>query len=134
MKCPNNIKYNNYCLKFSDQFLEKIQNKGYKIKSKIGEGGQSDVFLVEKNKNNYAMTLFNKSFNIKDKLEFAKKYPNLFPIIYDFFYIDIPYSEQSKKYKKHNFNNRSIHIMEKLDYDLKQYINFLGRKNPYFFE
>jgi hypothetical protein len=113
--------------------------KGWTILYKLAEGGTADVFVCEKN-NVKAVIIFygnvessaSNHYDLSQKLFMAKKFPHIFPIIYDYFNVDIPYSKDQKYIENSgpnagDFGKRTIQIIEKVDMTLEEYLHTLDQ-------
>ncbi len=121
------------CYQLNPDLIEYISIQGWVILEKLAEGGISDVFRSKQNRTEAVMIIFgNVGYNnmdIRSKLKLARKFPNIFPFIYDSFNTDIPYSLHPKYLANSgNFASRTIQVIEKLDMTLDKYLVSLSPK------
>lgn len=116
------------CHLLNEELIHYISILGWDIKEKIGEGGTADVFTVKKKGSNLEAALIiqgnlsNEDYSLVDKIEFANKHPDIFPTVYNYFQVDIPYSlELDYVGASENFGSRTIQIMEKMDMTLEEF-------------
>jgi hypothetical protein len=111
------------CYPLSLDVINAIQARGWIVKEKIGEGSVSDVFLVTSRRNGQQAVLLlfgnlgldESSGSIGAKLRVAKKFPTIFPLIYDSFTLRTPYSStRAYLQTSNNFQNRTIQVIERL--------------------
>lgn len=116
------------CYPINPELIKQIENRGWIIEDKLAEGSIADVFNVFNVLNTKAVIIIlgNTDSNypdISEKLKFAGKFPEIFPYIYDHFNLNIPYSTDINYINSTgNFGNKTIHIIEKMDMTLYQYL------------
>ena len=122
------------CHPLNPTLLNFITEQGWTISTKLAEGSVSDVFTCRQNHIVAVLILFGNvdlenrdAWNIYPKIERAREFPNIFPIIYDVFTTDIPYS-QDRVYLNDStdFASRTIQVIEKLDMTLETYLHGLS--------
>jgi len=138
LDCPGNFihRYNEAnnsqgCFIINDELVTYLNNMGINIEDKIGEGSSADVFKVKISNNDYkeisaALIIAgntDEGFDSTEQLLVAIKYPDIFPLVYYYFNVDIPYS-LDKDYLKisKDFGERTIQIIELMNMTLDQYI------------
>ena len=126
------------CYRLNKKLIDYLESVGIKIKRKIGEGGVADVFLVhldnDLHSTDAALLLQSNieggiDYNLEylqeslENIEDAKKYPHIFPIVYDHFKIGIPYSDDHTYQRlSTDFQYRTIQVIELIDMRLDDYI------------
>ena len=148
IKCPGlNLHYTletsttPTCSPLNPELIDVLSNMGWIITGKIGEGAIADVFTVKNKDIEAVLILFS---NIEEgeesitdldhKLIAAKKYPNIFTIIYDYFKLDVPYTLDNKYHPRdeyYPYGNRIIQIIEKMDMNLNQYLRLVEKEHPH---
>lgn len=134
LECPGNSihRYNisdnrSKCYPLNVEFINYLNNAGIYIEEKIGQGTYSDVFKVRLNNGIKAALIIisntESNFDITNKLIKAKAHPDIFPIIYGHFKVNIPYSLDSEYLQSSfNFGERTIQVIELMDMTLDKYI------------
>lgn len=120
------------CYPLNPRLIDFLKRRDWIITEKIGEGSVSDVFACcsrDKTTTGVVVLFSNvdfeegSSWNIYDKLIQARGFPDIFPVIYDVLYTDIPYSDDGLYLQySYNFEDRSIQVIEKVDMTLDRYI------------
>jgi hypothetical protein len=109
--------------------VEFVRNEGWDIIEKVGEGGTSDVFSCRQG-HIIAVILFfgnvhlgsSEDFDIDEKLEQARRFPKIFPLIFDIFHSAIPYSmDEIYLQNSNDFESRTIQVIEKVDTTFDKY-------------
>lgn len=98
-----------------------IQNRGWVIQRKLGEGSISDVFIVKRKEVRAVLLLFGNlpkgpyGGDISAKVNEAAKLPSIFPVVYDVFTLDIPYSrDPAYVAASAKFGSRTIQVIERM--------------------
>jgi transcriptional regulator CtsR len=114
------------CYKINTKLITFLENKGIYIEKKIGEGGNADVFKVKYNGKDAALLIHSNveaDFDNSEKLEKVKNYPHIFPIVYSYFNVNIPYSTNDDYLSiSKDFGNRTIEVIELMDMTLDEFI------------
>lgn len=108
-----------------------VRQRGWNIIKKIAEGSVSDVFTCSRSQLTAVIIFFgsdqceeenDRYLDIHDRMEKARLFPNIFPIIYDEFQSDIPYSTD-EIYLGHSRDSRhrTIQVIEKMDMSFSDY-------------
>jgi len=116
-----------FCYPLNPDLISYFRSIGIDLLFKIGEGRSADVFQVVINNEKDAALILQSNidnvYDFSDKLEIAKKFPDIFPVIYMYFTVDIPYSLDPDYLKNSdNFNNRIIQVIELMDMTLDKYL------------
>lgn len=115
-----------------------VADRGWNIIEKIGEGSTADVFSCRLNNITAAIIFFSnvseqaEAFDIDDEIDWARQFPKIFPIVYDIFKTEIPYStDEHYLQTSAPFGPRTIQVIEKVDSNLAVYYAKLGpREKP----
>lgn len=134
LECPGNSihRYNeeedySRCHPLSNELIGYLNNNGIYIEEKIGEGSSADVFKVSMSNGVKAALIIptntESRFDSTAELIEATKFPDIFPIIYSYFNVDIPYSSDEKYLEiSKDFGERTIQVIELMEMTLDQYI------------
>lgn len=125
------------CHPLNPELIEFISEQGWVILDKLAEGSVADVFTCKQNHIIAVLIIFGnvdlentRAFDIFDKLEQARKLPNIFPIIYDIINSDIPYStDEVYLENSEEFQYRTIQVIEKVDMTLETYLETIPKKD-----
>lgn len=115
------------CHHLNEELIKYVHALGWDIKDKIAEGSSADVFTVVKGELEAVLIIQGNQggfdANLDNEISFAKDHPNVFPKIYDYFQVNIPYSTDDDYLNSSgNFENKTIQIMEKMDMTLEQFL------------
>jgi hypothetical protein len=103
---------------------------------KVGEGATSDVFSCRQGHIIGVILFFGNvgldngdDWDVDEKLEQARRFPKIFPLVFDIFHSDIPYSTDEMYLQNSNdFESRTIQVIEKVDTTFDKYYMSLTTK------
>lgn len=119
------------CYPLNPKLLKAIEKRGWILGDKLAEGSSADVFQVKDH--DKVIILLNDTYpGVSERLKAARRFPKIFPVIYDVFSLDIPYSEDSEYIKlSGSFSDRTIQVIEKVDMTLETYLEKVTKTPPF---
>lgn len=132
------------CHPLNPELIEFVAEQGWVILEKLAEGSVADVFICKQNRIRAVLVLLanvdlesnGTAYDIDHKIKAARKFPNIFPIVYDTFKADIPYStDELYLQNSEDFEYRTIQVLEELDMTLEEYVKTVpSQELPSFIE